>query len=476
MLSYSQATYRFFYLSKINLNKISLSQLKILWLYIILLRLEKHNMNYQETLDFMFNSLPMFQRQGKAAYKANLDNSIAFDEYLDFPHQTFKSIHLAGTNGKGSSSHMLASILQEAGYKVGLYTSPHLKDFRERIKINGAMVPESFVIKFIERIQEFIKTHQPSFFEMTVFMAFEYFKQEDIDIAIVETGMGGRLDSTNLINPEVSVITNISLDHTQFLGDTLEKISIEKAGIIKPNTPVVIGESNPEYNHVFINHAEFGSSPYCFADQQYRIPFAMNTIDNHQIFDVYKINTDLSEQKAFEQIELDLLGHYQQKNILTVLATIDQLPQVWKINEQHIFDGLKKVVENTQLLGRWQTLGHNPRIICDTGHNEAGVTLILDQIKNIAYDQLHMVWGMVNDKSIEQIMGLLPKDAHYYFTKAQIPRALNEEELYEIAQKHQLKGKTYPSVNEALEAAKLSANQNDLIFVGGSTFVVAEVV
>jgi dihydrofolate synthase/folylpolyglutamate synthase len=430
-------------------------------------------MNYQETLDFMFNSLPMFQRQGKAAYKSNLDNSIAFDQHLNHPHQIYKTIHIAGTNGKGSSSHMLASILQEAGYKVGLYTSPHLKDFRERIKINGQMVSEQFVVNFIQNNNDFINKLKPSFFEMTVFMAFEFFKHEKVDIAVIETGMGGRLDSTNLIQPLVSVITNISLDHMQFLGNTIEKIAIEKAGIIKDNTAVIIGESNKEYDTIFLNKAKEKNSSCDFSNQSYSIPYALNNINSTQSFDVYK-----NGEKKYKKLELDLLGQYQQKNVLTVLNTVEhiQIQAELKISEKDIYLGLKNVVKNTQLLGRWQNIGNNPQIICDTGHNEAGVKLVFDQIKNTAYDKLHIVWGMVNDKSIDKIMALLPKNAVYYFTKASIPRALNEEELYKIAKKHNLKGQTFTTVERALKSAKLTANQNDLIFIGGSTFVVAEVV
>jgi len=428
-------------------------------------------MNYQETIDFLFNSLPMFQRQGKAAYKSNLDNSIAFDNYLKKPHQSFKTIHIAGTNGKGSSSHMLASILQEAGYKVGLYTSPHLKDFRERIRINGEMVSEAFVITFIENIKRFIAEYQPSFFEMTVFMAFEYFKEQKVDVAVIETGMGGRLDSTNLITPLVSVITNISLDHTQFLGDTLEKIAVEKAGIIKEQIPVVVGEFNKEYDSVFINKAREKTTTCEFANQELSISYALKSLNQTQAFDVYK-----GDKKVYEQIELDLLGNYQQKNVLTVLSAIEQLQTSLTINKEHIYAGLKNVVKNTQLLGRWQTIGNNPQIICDTGHNEAGIQLILEQIKQTAFKDLHIVWGMVNDKSIDRIMALLPKNAIYYFTKASIPRALNEDDLYKIAQKYDLNGRRFKTVQEALKASKQSANQNDMIFIGGSTFVVAEVV
>ena len=426
-------------------------------------------MDYQETIDFMFNSLPMFQRQGKAAYKANLDNSIAFDKHLRYPHKDFKSIHIAGTNGKGSTSHMLASILQEAGYRVGLYTSPHLKDYRERIRINGEMIPKAFVVDFIENNKAFISEISPSFFEMTVFLAFEYFKESKIDIAIIETGMGGRLDSTNLIKPELSIITNISLDHTQFLGDTIKKIAIEKAGIIKEKTPVIIGESNISYNSVFIEKAKQKNSNIIFADQLYKIPYGLNSLNQTQSFDVLK-----EEGKAFEGIEIDLLGHYQKKNLCTVLASLEFINL--DIPKATIYNGLKNIIKNTNLMGRWQTLGSNPQIICDTGHNEAGVKLILEQLKQTAYKDLHIVWGMVNDKSIDRIMAILPKDAAYYFTKANIPRALNEVELHNIAKKYNLKGRSFSTVASAIREAELSANQNDLIFIGGSTFVVAELV
>ena len=426
-------------------------------------------MNYQETIDFMFNSLPMFQRQGKAAYKANLDNSIAFDKHLKHPHNAFKSIHIAGTNGKGSTSHMLASILQEAGYKVGLYTSPHLKDYRERIRINGTMISEQFVVDFIENNKDFISDTKPSFFEMTVFLAFEYFKESKIDIAVIETGMGGRLDSTNLLKPELSIITNISLDHTQFLGDTIAKIAVEKAGIIKKDTNVIIGESNIEYNSIFIDKANQTNSKCFFADQIYNIPYALNNLNQNQSFDVLK-----EKHKIFENIELDLQGHYQRKNLCTVLTSIDNLN--FDISKTNIYNGLKNIVSNTNLMGRWQNIGQNPQIICDTGHNEAGIKLILEQLKQTAYKDLHIVWGMVNDKSIDRIMAMLPKEAIYYFTKANIPRALDELELLEIAKKYKLNGKSYSSVKLALKQAKLIANQDDLIFIGGSTFVVAEVV
>jgi dihydrofolate synthase/folylpolyglutamate synthase len=428
-------------------------------------------MNYQETLDFMFGSLPMYQRQGKAAYKANLDNSIAFDNHLSNPHRAYKTIHIAGTNGKGSTSHMLASILQESGYKVGLYTSPHLKDFRERIKVNGEMVSEVFVVDFIAQNRDFIDELKPSFFEMTVFMAFEYFKHSGVDVAVIETGMGGRLDSTNLIVPELSIITNISLDHTQFLGDTIEKIAIEKAGIIKASVPVVVGESREDYNSVFNCFSEEKHSSLVYADEQLNIPYVLKSIDNKQVFDVYK-----GDLKLYEQLELDLMGHYQQKNVLTCLSAIEELKSKFEIKNEAVRQGLSNVIANTQLLGRWQTLGSNPQIICDTGHNEAGVNFILSQIEQTAFEKLHLVWGMVNDKSIDKILKKLPEEAKYYFCKANIPRALEAGILKAQAEDVGLRGNVYSSVNEALMAAKKDAKTNDLIFVGGSTFVVAEVV
>jgi len=426
-------------------------------------------MNYQETLNYLYAQLPMFHRIGAAALKNNLDNTIALDNYFEHPHKSYKTIHIAGTNGKGSVSHLLASIFQQAGFKTGLYTSPHLKDFRERIRINGEMIPEEDVTAFIEDFLRLNKTPkiEPSFFELTMSMAFDYFRKENVDIAIVEVGLGGRLDSTNIITPEISVITNISFDHVNILGDTLEKIAAEKAGIIKENIPVVIGETQSETEQVFRNTAKSKNSEIRFADQEYLIK---NLNNGH--FKVFSAKT-----KTTKEIELDLKGCYQQKNLATVLLTVDVLNEKgFNLSEEIVKEALKSAAKNTGLLGRWQQIGENPRIICDTGHNEGGITLVTQQLQNEKYEHLHIVFGMVNDKEIDKVLALLPKSATYYFTRASIERALDENELMLKASKYNLVGKSYSSTQKALEAAKENASTNDLIFVGGSTFIVAEVI
>lgn len=428
-------------------------------------------MNYQQTIDYLFSQLPAFHRVGKAAYKANLDNTLALDEYLGYPHKSFKSIHIAGTNGKGSTSHMLASVLAKAGYKVGLYTSPHLRDFRERIRINGVMISEEEVINFVAKHKAIFEKVKPSFFEMTVALAFDYFARLKVDVAVIEVGLGGRLDSTNIIAPELSVITNISYDHTDLLGDSLEKIAYEKAGIIKPFTPVVISQTQRETELVFEGKAKVTDSKIYFADQIYRVNKADENY-NYQIFDIQKNNGAL-----FTNLKLDLLGEYQKKNILGVITSIDVLKKKgFKISKKNIRDGLSTVTTSTGLMGRWQKLQDNPLTICDTGHNVDGITQVLSQLLKVKRDKLHFVIGMVGDKDIDGVLSLLPKDAIYYFTKASIPRALNESALAERASAHNLTGKTFPTVQAALSAAKNSANPNDLIFIGGSTFIVAEVV
>jgi dihydrofolate synthase/folylpolyglutamate synthase len=405
-------------------------------------------MNYPETLDYLFGQLPMYQRIGNAAYKANLDNTYRLSEILIHPEKQFKSVHIAGTNGKGSTSHMLAAVLQEAGYKVGLYTSPHLKDFRERIKINGEMISESEVIDFVNEFKTEFEKIQLSFFEWTVGLAFHYFAKEKVDIAIIETGLGGRLDSTNIVTPEVAVITNISMDHTQFLGDTLAKIAAEKAGIIKSTIPVIIGETQPEIKPVFIEKAKQLNAPIQFAD-----------VLSSQVY------------------ESDLKGAYQQKNKKTVIATINILQQLgWKIAENHIKQGLLNVVNNTGLMGRWQILNTQPLTVCDTGHNEAGIKLILAQLAEQQFKKLHFVLGVVNDKDIAIILQLLPKYATYYFCQAKIPRALDVHILAEKATAVGLSGTAFPTVEAAYQAAQKNATAQDMIFIGGSTFVVAEVV
>ena len=403
-------------------------------------------MNYQETLSWMFNRLPMFQTQGKTALNNKLDNILAFTSVLGNPQTKFKSLHIAGTNGKGSSSSMLASILQEAGYKVGLYTSPHLKDFRERIKIDGKEIPEDYVVSFIAKNRPFLEEYHLSFFEMTVGMAFSYFENEKVDIAVIEVGLGGRFDSTNIITPEVSLITNISKDHTDILGDTLPKIAFEKAGIIKRNVPVVISEYQEETAPVFTAKAKEMKAPIIFA--------------NH-------IETSLTT---------DLQGAYQEKNIKGVIAVTELLiHQGWDITPENIAQGLLHVVHNTNLKGRWQTLGSYPTIVCDTGHNVGGLTYVMEQLKKQTYTHLHIVVGFVKEKDVNSVLELFPKEATYYFCSPAIARGLNVDTLKEIATAKGLQGERYSSVAEALNAAKAQALSTDFIFVGGSTFVVAEI-
>jgi dihydrofolate synthase / folylpolyglutamate synthase len=429
-------------------------------------------MNYPETLEYLFSQLPMFQRIGKAAYKANLDNTLVLDEYFKHPHRNFKTIHIAGTNGKGSVSHTLASILQKAGYKTGLYTSPHLKDFRERIKIDGKEIPQQKVTEFVEKHKTFFEPVKPSFFELTVAMAFDYFNNEKVDIAVIETGLGGRLDSTNIIRPELSIITNISMDHNQFLGDTLEKIAGEKAGIIKNWIPVVIGESQKATDQVFIKKAKELNSHIHFASENYRIDKEIKRENQVLIFQVYKDN-----QLVFPDLKLDLTGIYQKKNAITTLQAIELLQkQGIKIIKSDIYKGFEDAAKSTGLLGRWQTIKEKPLVICDTGHNEAGFVEILEQFKTIKFKQLHIIFGVVEDKDVDKILEMLPIDASYYFCKASIPRALNEKILKQKAALFGLRGQAYVSVKFALETAIEKADEEDFIFVGGSNFVVAEVV
>ena len=389
----------------------------------------------------------MYQRQGKQAFKKDLANIIAFDKYMGQPSRKFKSIHVAGTNGKGSVSHFLASILQESGYKTGLYTSPHLTDFRERIRINGQMIRKNCVINFVKRYQKFFNKHRLSFFEMTVGMAFEHFAKKQVDIAVVETGLGGRLDSTNIIHPELSIITNIGFDHTNMLGDTLEKIAGEKAGIIKQDTPVVIGRKQLETYPVFEQVAHLKNAPLIYAED-------------------FKIN----------KYESGLKGNYQQENIRTVMAAVNELRQRgWQIPENAIKAGLKNVIKNTGLRGRWDILQTKPVIIADTAHNQDGITAVMKQLLEMPHKNLHMVLSFVNDKDLDHILTLFPKNAIYYFSKAQIPRALDEKILQQKAAEYGLKGQSFPNIIQAYQAAKQAASSDDLIFVGGSTFTVAEV-
>lgn len=424
-------------------------------------------MNYNETLEWLFAQLPMYQREGKAAYKANLDNTLKLDEHFGAPHRQFKTIHVGGTNGKGSVSHMLASVLQTAGYKTGLYTSPHLKDFRERIKINGEMIPEQYVIDFVEQNRSLFAEVKPSFFEMTVAMAFKYFADREVDIAVIEVGLGGRLDSTNIITPLASVVTNISFDHMALLGDTLEKIAGEKAGIIKPGVPAIIGTRDAATDFVFTRKAQERETSIDFASDNWS---EERTPDN-------TYNLKNKQGVTFNDLHPDLKGLYQRKNIPAVIETILHLrEQGIKITDQAVREGIANTVRNTGLLGRWQELSRSPYTICDTGHNIDGLTEIVAQLKTCKYERLHFVMGMVNDKDVDSVLQILPKDAIYYFCKASIPRAMDEHVLAEKAAGNDLHGKTYPTVAEAYAAAKEAANQNDMIYIGGSTFVVAEVV
>ena len=427
-------------------------------------------MNYKQTLDYLYSKLPMFTRVGAVAYRKDLHNTIAMCEQLGNPQDKFKTIHVGGTNGKGSTSHMLAAILQQAGYKTGLYTSPHLKDFRERIRINGEMIPEAFVIDFVEEQQDIMEFLQPSFFEVTVAMAFSHFAQAEVDIAIIEVGLGGRIDSTNIITPELSVITNISLDHTNILGTTLPEIATEKAGIIKKDLPVVIGETQPETENIFLQKAEETNSPIYFADQELRLQQLKKT-GKYLNVAVYS-----GDKPIYPDLDLDLNGAYQRKNVLTVIEAIQILKQQgFKIEEKAVYDALKNVKGLTGLQGRWQTLSENPLVICDTGHNIAGITEVVQNINDTPHDQLHIVIGMVKDKDITGVLQLLPTDAHYYFCQPDLERALPVLELAEQAKNHHLVGDVFPSVQLAFHAAKDNAIANDLIFIGGSTFVVAEV-
>jgi len=429
--------------------------------------------NYKETLQYLFERLPMFHRIGEAAYKNSLENTLKLDEIFGHPHRNYKTVHVAGTNGKGSVSHILAAVFQTAGYKTGLYTSPHLKDFRERIKINGQMIPEQEVVKWVENypVKNNLWNLEPSFFELTAAMAFDYFSKQNVDIAIIEVGLGGRLDSTNIITPEVSVITNIGLDHINLLGDTLEKIAAEKAGIIKNEIPVVIGITQNETKRVFTEIARKNQAPLFFADHEYVATYSMLGLDGKQI-----LNIERNGKMAFPEIKLDLLGMYQVRNVPVVLKTLEILIEKgWQISKENIYEGLANAAKSTGLMGRWQIIGNNPLTVCDTGHNEDGIRMVVEQIKNTPYKTLHFVFGVVADKNQDAVLGLLPKDAVWYFTRADIPRAMNEKELEQKAAGFGLKGESYSTVAEAFNAAKVNAGKNDLIFVGGSTFVVAEI-
>jgi dihydrofolate synthase / folylpolyglutamate synthase len=427
-------------------------------------------MTYQETLDYLFTKLPMFSRIGAAAYKKDLTNTLALLEILGHPQKKLKCIHIAGTNGKGSTSHMLAAVLQTAGYKTGLYTSPHLKDFRERIRINGSMIEERFVTDFVEHIQPAINKIQPSFFEITVAMAFAYFAVEEIDVAVVEVGLGGRLDSTNVIIPLLSIITNIGRDHMNLLGDSLEKIAFEKAGIIKEKIPVVVGETKADTLPVFVKKAAAMQAPLFLATEEFYVD------DWEQKNRELAVSVVQNSNNEHRHYHLDLPGIYQTRNLLTVLTAIRQLrEQGWQIAEGHIQEALKKVKKLTGLHGRWETIHQHPLVVADVGHNEDGIRQIADQLSFTAYEHLHIVVGMVKDKEVEKVLQLLPSLATYYFTKAQIPRALPEEQLQALALPLGKKGHHYPDVNTALKAALTSAKKEDMILVCGSVFIVGEI-
>ena len=422
-------------------------------------------MTYQETIEYLFNSTPLFQNVGKDAYKEGLENTLKLDEYFGYPHRTFKTIHVAGTNGKGSCSHTLAAILQSAGYKVGLYTSPHLVDFRERIRVNGEVISKEYVIDFVEQHRSFFEPLHPSFFELTTAMAFNWFAMQGVDVAVIEVGLGGRLDCTNIISPDLCVITNISFDHIQFLGDTLAKIASEKAGIIKPKIPVVIGEIHPETESIFVNKSDLESAPIHFAQRESSVQKAMFTPEGGITY----------HTTEYPLLKGQLGGYCQVKNTQTILTAVRILQEKgYHIEKEHVYQGFAEVCLLTGLMGRWQILQEQPKMICDTGHNKAGIEYIVKQLSAQEYRQLRIVLGMVNDKDISGVLAMLPKEATYYFTKASVSRALSEEKVKELAQQAGLQGNTYPNVDEAVQAACSEAHPDDLIFVGGSTFIVAD--
>ncbi len=444
-------------------------------------------MTYPDTVNYLYSLLPVYHRVGKAAYKANLDNTLDLDAYLGHPHTRFRTVHVAGTNGKGSVAHMTASVLLAAGYRTGLYTSPHLKDFRERIKINGLMIGEEDVVSFVKSHDDLIRRMRPSFFEMTVAMAFDYFARMDVDVAVIEVGMGGRLDSTNIITPEVSVITNIGHDHMEFLGDTLAAVAGEKAGIIKPGVPVIIGETQPETADVFRERAELMNAPLAFADRLFRCRLGKlqggsagrsNTVADLRNGTVITAGrgytvTDLRDDTAMRGTT-PLGGLAQRKNIQTVSAVVDVLSEPFGLHREHFLRGVADVVASTGLMGRWQVLSRWPLVVCDTGHNREGLEYVVRQIKAVPKNTLHMVIGFVNDKDLTSVLPLFPRDATYYFTRASVPRALDEKVLMAEAGRYGLSGDTYPSVAGALSAARTAAGPDDMIFIGGSTFVVAD--
>lgn len=422
-------------------------------------------MNYQETLNYLYNSTPVFEHVGAVAYKEGLQNTLALDKHFNHPHTNFKTIHIAGTNGKGSCSHSLASILQEAGYKVGLYTSPHLVDFRERIRVNGQCISKERVVKFVEDERKFFEPLHPSFFELTTALAFKYFDEQKVDIAIIEVGLGGRLDCTNIISPILSIITNISFDHTQFLGDTLAKIAAEKAGIIKKSVPVIIGEANEETSPVFQSKANEVNSDIVFAEDNAIVTSSSPMADGGRRYYLSNNSTLVGE----------LSGDYQERNMNTILCACNILKQMNIIkNGDVIAKGLTNICKNTGLLGRWQTIQNNPTVVCDTGHNVGGWNYLAPQIKRQQCNQLRIVFGMVDDKDINSVMYLLPKNAIYYWTQAESKRAIKAERVAEIAIKHDLRGEIFDNVEVAYTKALQDSNKDDFVFVGGSSYIVAD--
>ena len=422
------------------------------------------NIKYEECIEYLYRQLPVFHHVGGAAYKPGLDNTISLMNVLGNPHKAFRSIHIAGTNGKGSVSHILAAVLQTAGYKVGLYTSPHLVDFGERIRVNGQMIEQQYVVSFVERNKKLFEEIQPSFFEVTMAMAFNYFADCKVDIALIEVGLGGRLDSTNIIQPELSIITNISFDHVGFLGDSLEKIAFEKAGIIKKNTPVVIGELIPETKEVFETKAKLENASVQYAEEQQSVDFIE-----------YRNEKMIVKTTDNKQYTVGLCGIYQLKNIATTLAAIEQLKaQDFRISDEAVSAGLENVCELTGLEGRWQKLQENPLVIADTGHNVGGIQYVVEQLKQQNYKSLRIIIGMVNDKDISAVLAFLPKEAIYYFTQASIERALAAEILEKQAESFGLRGRTYLSVEQAIKSAIIDVDTDDFIFIGGSNFIVGE--
>ncbi|MGC1391261.1 MAG: folylpolyglutamate synthase/dihydrofolate synthase family protein [Bacteroidales bacterium] len=429
-------------------------------------------MTYTQTIEFLFSQLPAYHRIGKAAYKSNLENTIILDNYFNKPHLKYPAIHVAGTNGKGSVTHMIASVLQEAGYKTGLYTSPHLKDFRERIKVNGEMITENEVTTFVEKHKHIIESVKPSFFEMTVAMAFNYFAECSVDVAVIEVGLGGRLDSTNIINPVLSIITNIGHDHSDLLGDTIEKIAFEKSGIIKKNVPVLVSETQPETKSIFINKAKELDSKIVFADKFYLCDLGQDeSLSSERRY----LMTELSTKHEINGKSF-LGGDYQSKNLQAVFTAFKLLKKDFEVSESNITEGIRKVIINTGLQGRWQVLNTTPLTICDTGHNKEGLEYVMKQIQRIPKSSLHIILGFVNDKDLGLVLPLFPTDALYYFTKASVSRALNESLLKSEAAKYGLTGQSFSDVATALDYARHNAKESDLIFIGGSTFIVAEVI